>query len=90
LLILRYNDRIFRASKDFIFIIKLSIFIATFCRKIQREQEKYNRLIVFFAISSILINSTISRFREKNLESLTTNKEQQIEVSILTNIFVQN
>ena len=85
-----YSNKLFRAFENLIFIIRLLIFLTTSCRKIQREQEKYNRLIVFFAISSILINSTISRFREKNLESLTTNKEQQIEVSILTNIFVQN
>jgi flagellar biosynthesis regulator FlaF len=31
-------------------IIRLSIFIVTSCKKIQREQEKYNKLIVFFAI----------------------------------------
>ncbi len=30
------------------------------------------------------------RFREENLKNLTTNKEQQIEISILTNVFVQN
>jgi hypothetical protein len=32
----------------------------------------------------------MSRFRKNNLKSLTTNKERQIEVSILTNAFVQN
>jgi len=58
------------------FIAKLSIFIATSCRRIQREREKHNRLIVFFATSSMLINSITSRFRKENLKSLTTNEEQ--------------
>ena len=74
-MILRYNNKLFRAFKNLIFIIKLSIFIVTFYRKIQGEQERYNRLIVFFAASLILINSIISRFRKKNLKSLITNKE---------------
>jgi len=80
--ILRYNNKLFRAFKNLIFIlklsifiIKLSIFIVTFYRKIQGEQRRYNRLIVFFATSLILINSIISRFRKKNLKSLITNKE---------------
>jgi len=90
LLILRYGSKLFRASRNLIFIIRLSIFIATSCRKIQREQEKHNRLMVFFAIFSILINFIMLRFREENLKNLTTNKEQQIEISILTNVFVQN
>jgi hypothetical protein len=58
------------------FTIRLSIFTTTFCRKIQREQEKHNKLIVFFATSLMLINSITLRFREKNLKNLTTNKEQ--------------
>jgi len=76
LLILRHNNKLFRASKNFIFITRLLILITTSCRKIQREQEKYNGLIVFFANSLMLINFIISRFREKDLKSLITNKEQ--------------
>jgi len=72
------------------FTTRLLIFTTISCKRIQREQEKHNKLIVFFATFSMLINSITSRFREKNLKSLTTNKERQIEVSILTNVFVQN
>jgi hypothetical protein len=61
-LTLYYNNKLFRASKELMSTIRLSIFIATSCKKIQKEQEKYNRLIVFFATSLILINFTISRF----------------------------
>jgi len=75
LLILYYNSRLSRASKNLIFTIKLLIFTTISCRRIQREQEKYNKLIVFFATSLILINFTILRFRKKSLKSLTTNKE---------------
>jgi len=71
-------------------IARLSILIATSCRRIQRERERHNKLIVFFATFSMLINSITSRFRKENLKSLTTNEERQIEVSILTNAFVQN
>jgi len=73
--ILYYNNTLFKASRNLIFTIRLSIFIAISCKKIQKEQEKYNRLIVFFATSLILINSIILRFRKKNLKNLTTNKE---------------
>jgi len=60
-------------------IVRLSIFIATSCRRIQREQERHNRSIAFFA-TSMLINSTTSRFRKENLKSLTTNKERQTKI----------
>jgi len=75
-LTLRYNNELFRASKDLMFTTRLSIFTTTFCRKIQKEQKKHNRLIVFFTTFSMLINFTTSRFRKKNLKSLTTNEEQ--------------
>jgi len=74
--ILYYNNTLFKASRNLISTIRLLIFIAISCKKIQKEQEKYNRLIVFFATSLILINSIILRFRKKNLKNLTTNKEQ--------------
>jgi len=76
LLILRYNNKLFETSKNLIFTTKLLIFIATSCRKIQREREKHNKLIVFFATSLNSIDSTILKFKKKNLKSLTTNKEQ--------------
>jgi len=57
------------------FTTRLLIFTITSCRRIQREREKHNRSIAFFAISSMLINSTTLRFREKNLKNLTTNEE---------------
>jgi len=88
--ILCYNNKLFRASRDFIFTTRLSILIVTSYRKIQKEQEKYNKLIIFFATSLILTNSITSKFRKENLKNLTTNKKQQIEVSILINNFVQN
>jgi len=90
LLILRYNNKLFKAFKNLMFTTRLLIFTTTSCKKIQKEREKHNKLIVFFATSSMLINFTTSRFRKKNLKSLTTNKEPQIEVSILTTVFVQN
>jgi hypothetical protein len=74
-LTLRYNNKLFRASKDFIFTTKLLIFIVTSCRKIQEERKRHNKLIVFFITFSILINFTTSRFRKKNLKNLTTNKK---------------
>jgi len=72
------------------FTTRLSIFITTSCKEIKKKREKHNKLIVFFAISSILINSTKSKFRKKKLKSFLTNKKRQIEISILTNVFVQN
>jgi len=80
-LILYYNNKLSKAYKDLISITKLLIFIATSCKRIQKEREKHNKLIVFFATSLILINSITSRF---------TNKEQQIEVLILINASIQN
>ena len=85
MLILRYNSKLLRASKNLMSTIRLLIFITTSCKKIQKERDKYNKLIVFFATFLMLINSITSRFRKENLKSLTINKEQQIEVSILTN-----
>ena len=87
---LRYNSKLFKAFRNLIFTTRLLIFTTISCKRIQREQEKYNRLIAFFATFSMLINSITSRFRKKNLKSLITNKEQQIEVSVLINAFVQN
>jgi hypothetical protein len=87
---LYYNNKLFRVSKNLIFTTRLLIFTTTSCKRIQKKQEKYNKPIIFFAISSILINSITSRFRKKNLKSLTTNKKQQIEVLILTNASIQN
>jgi hypothetical protein len=89
-LTLRYNNKLFRVFKDLVFITKLSIFTTTSCKKIQKKQKKHNKLIVFFATFSMLINSTTSKFQKKNLKSLTINKKRQIEVLILTNAFVQN
>jgi len=89
-LILYYNNKLSKAYKDLISITKLLIFIATSCKRIQKEREKHNKLIVFFATSLILINSITSRFRKENLKSLITNKERQIEVLILINASIQN
>jgi len=75
LLTLYYSNKLFRISKNLIFTTKLLLFIVISCRKIQRKQEKYNRLVIFFIISLILINSITSRFREKNLKNLTINKK---------------
>jgi len=76
--ILYYSNKLSRAFENFISTTRLLIFTATSYRKIQEKQEKHNRLIVFSTIFSILINSTILRFRKKNLKSLIINKKQQM------------
>ena len=74
MLILRYNSKLFRAFKNFMSTTRLLIFIITSCKRIQREREKYNKLIDFFATFLMLKNFITSRFRKENLKNLIINK----------------